>query len=487
MLGPMMMAAMFAGCSQAAEPGADPEVGLPDGGGTSPAVDTHTDTGDAPRDSGSVDSADTATAETVGADTSETGNGDTSLAALETGGDTAVAALGDTGLDTGGLRDTGGPVVLGRCGPTPNCVDLDTQPLLWTFVAGADMLTLDLNGDMNGDGYVDAIVRLRELDVTTYLVYGPLNRPLTLPTDADVTIPGQANPVGDLNGDDLHDLYYEAGGGYSLLLAPYAAVVDPAVDAEPVLIDWGTFRDLDGDGVSDRQKNDDNSTSIWFADYATWHTRPADLILRSDCNGFKFSAEPQVDSDSDGIRELWVYTSFFDVDCQHFRVPASLRGTVTVETHPDSVLGNRIDSVGDQDLDGSIDVTLLGVDEVWSRPVTFDAAGDATPASIMFSTPYSHQVLPLDLNGDGIADFSNDSPGCSGGCTELQVYTGGLGGGANLDAPSSSILYSTGSGSESRTASFIEDGRGYQILFDALGDDSVRLVDFGPAVAVPMQ
>jgi len=355
-------------------------------------------------------------------------------------------------------------------------------PELWSLTGGLDLVSVSISGDMSGDGIVDAMVKVQN-PTAAYIVFGPLERLLTLPADADAYVPGDPTVTGDVNGDGLSDILVQVPyGGYpdaahGVVLSPPAAVVDPVADVVTPPLLGEIWKDLDADGIVDYVEEGEASTAVWFGDYSTWHLRPPDLVLETGCGTTPWDIEPQAhpDADGDGVPEIWMWGQWYEPpsDCQFFRVSSDLRGTVDLQAHPDVQHVPYLIDMGDQDGDGAHDMVQSDYPEVWAAPVVFDASFVASGPVVLtfFNDAVRPRPLGVDLNGDGVTELFT-GPSAPVGTAKIRVFTGGVGGGIETNDEHGALYYDSGSSA----LPFVEEGCLKYLVYD-MQEEWIRIVN----------
>lgn len=362
------------------------------------------------------------------------------------------------------------------------CIDVARSQPLWTIDPDgfSDWLILP---DLNGDGYQELSWSATGSDgrYRSFITYGPLNRPMSLPGDADLTVLDHAiRSAWDGTGDGILDLLVVAYGVWYVLPGPFGqGEIDPRVSA---LGPWeGDSYDITGDGAPERLALDLETyeNHVWSGPPSTWSDSPP-LRLHHTCasDGAAASLDfgPSHDMDGDGVAEICVMHMSCTAESGPWLIPANSTGLVELTasgiTHPCYA------PMDDQTGDGIVDYLIN--DMLYAGPLLFDGwylASEpvlvphpsvlaADPSS--FWTP-SLDPLYLDLLRDGDSDIVRRSRESGYGGETLDIYEGGLDGGLLTNTP---LLRLITTGNESRFLD--EDGR-YFILDQS--DGIIRIIE----------
>lgn len=381
------------------------------------------------------------------------------------------------------LAGAGGPPP-SRCPPEdPACIDVATVAPSWTTAAGWQLTNVELCGDVNGDGRVDAEGSFQSDtgELASAVVFGPLRRPLTLPDDADVRVTGgSCLHVLDVTGDGLLDYVCanprEIFGDPRLpdvvIPGPLAGTIDLPTD--PRVVELGVvadrYFDWNGDGTIDAHVNLHRAGVVvgetWLGDWTTWGRVPPEVSLTWSCASDPDLVDPLAsrtdDMDGDGVDELWLAGSIsWDDDCAGFGIPATATGVIDVPTFPASIPGEGGAWHGDMDGDGNGEWWFPGSsvepDRYLTGPVTFVDGQTTSATEVVPHASFGPRVGPtwVDLNGDGIGEYG------AGWMDELHdattvYFTGGATGGLATGLVLVTILSDSDNPGPSEW--FVEDG-----------------------------
>jgi hypothetical protein len=314
----------------------------------------------------------------------------------------------------------------------PTIVDVASFPDVWTAAEGWTLNGAGPIGDLDGDGYTDAMISATRGEGSSredmlYFVYGPLHESMTFPGDEDisVSIAGWGiQQIGEATGDGVLDLDLVNWDGESVLLpGPFQGGMDVATVGIP---HSSGLLDFNGDGILDQfttSFNDDvGEVHLTWGPASRW-SDPPDVVIAPQCDGYDFSdwdydsPRSWPDVSGDGVPELWVAgygsVSHLYTDCAGFLLPLPESGTVNPASLPNVPRNIPLfDVLPDQTGDGIADVYLPHEKRILASPVTFSTGGLDVPGSITSSTeilidPGVFSIIPQehDFDGDGLADF----------------------------------------------------------------------------------
>ncbi|QED29278.1 hypothetical protein FRD01_18970 [Microvenator marinus] len=336
----------------------------------------------------------------------------------------------------------------------------DTRPV--EVVSDSDLQSSNFAGDLNGDGFDDAIfVHGNGSQNAVATVY--LGSPSGLHYQESLPLPvTQATifPIGDINGDGFDDIAFsepKLGSSPSCALADFLKVFiysggaegledSPAtvLEAERAQDCFGTWvegGDINGDGYSDVvvlasgfRDNLDNQFQrgkvyAFFGSpdgielTADWEARPNDQLT-----DFVFGFQRQIsiaDEDGDGFDDLLLVFGLFEKDegsCFHYIYPGTSSGIGLPRRHLSSC-GSRISWAGDIDGDGLQD--RLNSGEYYPTPQTISTHLylGVNPSESAWNTGSRDDAFPVgDVNGDAYDDFATWSSSPAG--FDLRLYFG---------------------------------------------------------------
>jgi len=378
-----------------------------------------------------------------------------------------------------------------RCATRPaqdvSCIDADLVPPLWTVEPDYDYVSsVAIDVDVNGDGLLDARVRLRRAGAFEYdnaIVYAPLFRELVLPTDADLHVVESFCWWGDRTGDQQMDalcqvqhpdewLYY--AGELGLVPGPLPQRIDPALDAAVVYdtsLGHATMIDTDFDGLVEPVVTSLARIELWRGDDpSTWATGTPDLTVQLPCPTYDSDFyDPSVsvcanDDEGDGVIDLQVlYERDFYDDCdedQFYLLPAQTAGFVDVATSSIARKGSCMTPLDDQDLDGVVDFGLYH--SVLAGPAVWVDGVNQSPTLFTFpKTIWTPDWTGLDFTGDGIDDWWSRDDADVNVDVPYVILSGGLGGGVTTGTPSWHVFSAAGP-----DVAYTEAGTNYLVFVD---------------------
>ena len=378
------------------------------------------------------------------------------------------------------------------CAEDPVCVDVSSLPPKWTASPGYEFGVVGLLPDVTGDGHPEVRLWMSGPAGEAWaIVYGPLDRSLVLPGEADVVILVEYlttfHDLGDHTGDAVPDLLISHPDGYWWFTTLVEGPLPPLVDAEtPGLVTWPAqglevgFEDTDGDDLYDYVWSDPAGglVEIWRGDPTAWGIGDPQLSLEFTCG-----ADAPFPYDSPSEREVTIWPCGNDVDgdgvdeikvdggtsCDTMLVPANLEGMVV---DPTGIPSRCVDDAGDQDSDGNVDFVLEidDVDTVVAGPlVVTDSGLTGTSLFALFELVTNGFAGPAgaDVDGDGVDDFGAFADeGHS-----LLYFSGGANGGASTGMYMRRFAFE---GEASDT--WMEDGRPFR-AFDVEGGVAVVVME----------